>query len=327
MADFKQIVGHESIIEHFQAAIKNHSVSHAYLLNGENGSGKLLLAKAFAKSLQCENGGIDACGTCKSCLQAESMNHPDIITLSHEKLSIGVDDIRIQINQTISVKPYSGPYKIYIIPDANKMTEAAQNALLKTIEEPPAYAVLILLSDNPSALLPTILSRVVSLNLKQVPKEKVSAYLVERLSIPPEQAALSAGFAQGNIGKALRYASSEDFLDMKKDVLRLLKQIDDMEIPEIIDVIRHFGEHNFEINDILDLMLMWYRDVLMLKATNDANVLLYKDEYKAVSAQARKRNYDNIENIIQSLDKLKVRLAANVNFDTAMELMLMTLKE
>lgn len=327
MANFNQAIGHEQIIEYFQTAIKNQSLSHAYLLNGETGSGKMFLAKAFSKTLQCEAGGIQACDDCKSCLQAESSNHPDIIYVTHEKLGISVDDIRKQVNQTITIKPYSSRYKIYIIDEASKMTEAAQNALLKTIEEPPSYAIILLLTDNPAALLPTILSRVVTLDLKPVAKEKVRDFVAKRLNISPEEAALSANFAQGNIGKAIRYASSEDFFDMKNDVLRLVKQIDDMEIPEIIRVIRHFGEHKFEINDTLDLMLLWYRDVLMFKATNDANILLYRDEYKAISEQARKRNYENIENIIKALDKVKVRLAANVNFDTAMELMLLTLKE
>lgn len=327
MANFNQIVGHEQIIEHFQNSIRNQSVSHAYLLSGENGSGKMLLANAFAKTLQCEQGGINPCGTCKSCLQAESGNHPDIIYVTHEKLSISVDDIRSQVNQTIDIKPYSSKYKIYIINEASKMTEQAQNALLKTIEEPPAYAVILLLTENPGSLLQTILSRCVQLELKQVDKTKVTKYVAERLNISEEQASTAANFAQGNIGKAIRYASSESFLDNKNDVLRLLKQIDEMEIPDIISIIRHFGEHKAEINDTLDLMLLWYRDVLMFKATNDANILLYREEYRAISEQAKKRNYDNIENIIKAIQKAKIRLNANVNFDTAMELMLLTLRE
>lgn len=327
MANFNQIVGHEQIVEHFQNSIRNQSVSHAYLLSGENGSGKMLLANAFAKTLQCEQGGINPCGTCKSCLQAESGNHPDIIYVTHEKLSISVDDIRSQVNQTIDIKPYSSKYKIYIINEASKMTEQAQNALLKTIEEPPAYAVILLLTENPGSLLQTILSRCVQLELKQVDKTKVTKYVAERLNISEEQASTAANFAQGNIGKAIRYASSESFLDNKNDVLRLLKQIDEMEIPDIISIIRHFGEHKAEINDTLDLMLLWYRDVLMFKATNDANILLYREEYRAISEQAKKRNYDNIENIIKAIQKAKIRLNANVNFDTAMELMLLTLRE
>jgi len=150
MLDFKHIIGHEQIIQHLREAITSGKVSHAYILSGEDGAGKNLLADAFAMSLQCEekNGQANACGKCRSCMQATSNNHPDIIRVTHEKASIGVDDVRIQINNDIQVKPYSSPYKIYIIDEAEKLTEAAQNALLKTIEEPPVYAVLILLTNN-----------------------------------------------------------------------------------------------------------------------------------------------------------------------------------
>ena len=157
MANFKDIIGQKQAKEHFQTAIETGNISHAYIINGETGSGRRMLADAFAKALQCEkHPNADSCDGCKSCHQAESGNHPDIRYITHEKASISVDDIREQLNNDIQIKPYSSEHKVYIIPEANKMTEQAQNALLKTIEEPPAYAVIILLTDNLNALLPTI---------------------------------------------------------------------------------------------------------------------------------------------------------------------------
>ena len=161
MAGFSEILGHEQIIEHLQNAIKLQKVSHAYILDGEEGAGKKLLARAFAQTLQCERGGVDPCGECHSCKQAQSGNQPDIIEVTHEKpASIGVEDIRGQLCSDIQIKPYSSPYKIYIVDEAEKMTVQAQNALLKTIEEPPAYGVIMLLTTNADAFLPTILSPV-----------------------------------------------------------------------------------------------------------------------------------------------------------------------
>ncbi len=325
--DFNEIVGHDQIKEHLQTAIEQKKISHAYILNGEKGSGKKLIASVFAKTLQCEEKENNACGKCKSCLQADSMNHPDIIWVTHEKISIGVDDIRLQVNNDIGIKPYSGQYKIYIIDEADKMTEQAQNALLKTIEEPPEYAMILLLTNNINNLLPTILSRCVTLNLKTVSSDLIKEYLMKQRSIPDYAAELSASFAQGNIGKAIRYASSESFIDVKEDVLHLLKYIDDMEIYEIITAIKKLSEHKLEINDYIDLMILWYRDVLMLKVTNNPNLLLYKEEYKYIQRQASKRDYEGIENIIRAMDKAKIRLNANVNFDITMELMLLSLKE
>ena len=129
------------------SAVQADAVSHAYILNGERGSGKRLLANLFAMSLQCQNRAEDgeACGKCQSCKQAQSGNQPDIIKVTHEKPNtISVDDIRTQVNNDIVIKPYSSKYKIYIIPEADLMSAQAQNALLKTIEEPPEYAVIML---------------------------------------------------------------------------------------------------------------------------------------------------------------------------------------
>lgn len=329
MANFKDIIGQESIKKHLQTAIKTGNLSHAYIINGEYGSGRQTIASALAKTIQCQSktDDTDACGVCTSCKQAESHNHPDIKYITHDKTSISVNDIREQLNNDISIKPYSSEYKIYIIPDANKMTEQAQNALLKTIEEPPVYAIIILLTENCDSLLPTIRSRCVTLTMNPVEKDKICTYLENKFQLEPEQAQIAANYCQGNIGKAIRFASSSDFIEMKNQVLKLLKNLDSMDIASIIDTIKEFSTHKNDINDYLDLMLLWYRDVLMFKVTKDANLLLYSDEYSAISEQATKRDYENIENIIAAIDKAKVRLKANVNFDVTIELMIFAMKD
>ena len=329
MANFKDIIGQESIKKHLQTAIKTGNLSHAYIINGEYGSGRQTIASALAKTIQCQSktDDTDACGVCTSCKQAESHNHPDIKYITHDKTSISVNDIREQLNNDISIKPYSSEYKIYIIPDANKMTEQAQNALLKTIEEPPVYAIIILLTENCDSLLPTIRSRCVTLTMNPVEKDKICTYLENKFQLEPDQAQIAANYCQGNIGKAIRFASSSDFIEMKNQVLKLLKNLDSMDIASIIDTIKEFSTHKNDINDYLDLMLLWYRDVLMFKVTKDANLLLYSDEYSAISEQATKRDYENIENIIAAIDKAKVRLKANVNFDVTIELMILAMKD
>lgn len=329
MANFKDIIGQEQVKKHLQEGIKQGNLSHAYIINGETGSGRRLLASALTKTLLCENRTDqgDACGKCKSCLQADSNNHPDIRFITHEKASIGIDDIRDQLINDITIKPYSSSHKVYIIPDANKMTEQAQNALLKTIEEPPEYAVILLLTENAQNLLPTITSRCITLNTEPLDQEAITQYLIQNLQMEPERAKIAAGFCQGNVGKAIHFASSEDFQEMKQDTLQLLKKIDDIDISDIMSMIKELSLRKGKINEYLDLMLLWYRDVLMFKVTKDANILLYRDEYKAISRQASIRNYEDIEKIIKAIDKAKVRLNANVNFETAIELLLLTIKE
>ena len=328
MAGFSEIVGHEQIIEHLQNAIEADKVSHAYILNGPDKAGKMMIAKAFAQTLQCEKGGLEPCMECHSCKQAMTKNQPDIIYVRHEKSNtISVDDIRTQINNDIVVKPYSSKRKIYIVDEAEKMNQQAQNALLKTIEEPPAYAVLLLLTTNADTFLPTILSRCVRLNLKAVRDEEIKDFLMKKHQLPDYQADVCVAFAQGNVGKAIQLASSDSFNELKTAALQLLKRLDDIELYEMTEAVKQISEYKLEINDYFDLMMIWYRDILYFKATNDVNRLVFKDEVYDIKKQAAKSSYQGIETIIEALEKAKLRLNANVNFDLVIELLLLTIKE
>ena len=328
MAGFNEIVGHEQIIEHLKNAITMDKVSHAYIFNGPEYSGKMMLAEAFAMALQCEEHNPDGCMNCHSCKQAADRNQPDIIYVSHEKPNtISVDDIRQQLNNDIVIKPYSSKYKIYIVDEAEKMNPQAQNALLKTIEEPPAYAVIMLLTTNADGFLQTILSRCITLNLKSVKDETIRKYLMSHYQIPDYQADICTAFAQGNVGKAIQLASSDDFNELKAAALQLLKRLEDIDLYELGAAIKQIGEFKLKVQDYFDLMMIWYRDILYFKATNDVNKLIFKDEVYDIKKQAATHSYQGIEAIIEALQKAKVRLNANVNFDLVIELLLLTIKE
>ena len=303
-------------------------VSHAYILNGQRGAGKKMLANLFAQTLQCEAGGDEPCYECHSCRQATSANHPDIIRVTHEKPnSISVDDIRVQINEDIQVKPYSGKYKIYIVPDADMMTVQAQNALLKTIEEPPAYAVIFLLTENADSLLPTICSRCVMLKLRNIKDTLVKTYLMEVFQIPDYKADVCTAFAQGNIGRAIMLANSEHFNEIKEEAIQLLKYIDTMELAELVEAVKRISIYKIEITDYLDILMIWYRDVLLYKATKNIDRVIFGEEIDSIKERARKSSYEGIGTILDAIEKAKARLKANVNFDLAMELLLLTIKE
>ena len=328
MAGFHDILGHEQIIAHLQNAIEEDKVSHAYIFNGPEASGKMMLAEAFAMALQCEGEGKRPCLECRSCRQAADHNQPDIIYVSHEKPNtIGVDDIRTQINNDIDIKPYSSRYKVYIVDEAQKMNQQAQNALLKTIEEPPAYAVILLLTTNADSFLQTILSRCITLNLKAVKEDKIKEYLMKHYQIPDYQADICAAFSQGNVGKAIQLASSEEFGELKASVLQLMKRLEDIDLYEMTGAVKQIAEYKLSVNDYFDLMMIWFRDVLYLKATNDVDGLIFKDEVYDIKKQAAKRSYQGIETILEALEKAKIRLNANVNFDLVIELLLLTIKE
>jgi len=324
---FEEILGNEMVKDHFKKAIANHKISHAYILTGEAGMGRKSIANAFAMTLLCEKGGSEPCMTCHSCKQVMSGNHPDLIYVKHEKPgSIGVDDVREQINDTIMIRPYSSYYKIYIVDEAEKMTVQAQNALLKTIEEPPSYAVIILITTNQEAFLPTILSRCVQMKLKPLKDFTIKSYLTQNLHIPEKDADICAAFARGNLGKAIHLASSDEFKELFQKVMVLVKNVKTMDISMLLDCIREMKEQNFDIGEVLDLMQLWYRDVLMFKVTKDMNLLIFKDEYKMINETGEKVDYAGLEAILAAIDTARTRLNANVNMELAMELLLLTMK-
>ena len=308
MKSFDAIIGHKKIISHFEEAIKTGKVSHAYLLSGEDGSGKMMIAKAVAKALLCEH--KDGCGECAACKQVDSLNHPDVIYITHEKYEIRVDDIRKGINETIDIKPYSGDYKIYIIDDADRMNAGAQNALLKTLEEPPAYAVILLLTNNKDRLLDTILSRCVSMTLGSVRESEIEDYLKANTGASHADIAFAAAFSLGNIGRALHVLDTEEFKDMLNDTMNVITHMKRM-----------------EIYDFLDIIMVWYRDMLILKTTGSLNQLVFKDKYRQLKDQEIYISFEGISHILDEVEKARRRLIANVNFEVAIEMLLVTIKE
>lgn len=355
MSSFSDIYGYDTIKEHLQASIAMDKVSHAYIINGGLGAGKKLIAKIFAKTLQCENvnsenfnseninsenvnsgkagndlnaADINPCNKCHSCIQADSDNQPDIIWIRHEKpASIGVDDIREQLINDMQIKPYSSRYKIYIVDEAEKLTVQAQNALLKTIEEPPAYGIVILLTTNADIFLQTILSRCVVLDLKPLSDELVDKYLKDNYDTTDYERKFAVSFSQGKIGRAVTIIESKEFAQLREEVMHVVKYAKEMSTAEIMSAVKNIANYKLTIDDYLDLMAMWYRDVLLFKSTNDTNFIIFKDQMSLIKSQSVTMSYEGIEDILNSIDKVKIRLKANVNFDLVIELLIMSLKE
>lgn len=328
MSMYKKIVGHEDIINQLQTAVSVDRISHAYILQAEDGTGKKLIAQAFAEALLCEKGGVEGCGECHFCKQTASLSNPDLKWVSHEKpASIGVDDVRIQIVEDVMIKPYNGKYKVYIVDEAEKLTQQAQNALLKTIEEPPAYSVILFLTNNSDIFLPTILSRCTILKLRPLQTSVIEQYLVENYDVPDYEAGVCAAFSQGRLGKAIEFAKSEDFKNLKEEAVNMAKNVSSYDVADILNEVHKITGYKLQINDYIDILEIWFRDVLLFKATKDPNSLIFKEEVNAIRKQASKSSYEGVENILDALEKAKTRLKANVNFDLAIQLMLYNIKE
>ncbi|MCR5669507.1 MAG: DNA polymerase III subunit delta [Butyrivibrio sp.] len=346
MADFADIIDQEQMKEHMQNALTTGKVSHAYIISGEADSGKEYIARIFARALQCENRQekgefIESCNECHSCVQALSGSHPDIITITHEKpATIGVDDIRLQLNNDVIIKPYESRYKIYIMPEGEKMTPAAQNALLKTLEEPPSYIIIIILTSNINAFLPTILSRCIVLPMKPAKDDSIMKYLMEECKVVDYKAMLCAAFARGNVGKAVALASNEQFEELKSGTLDLIAKLENLEIHDMMDRLHILlapseeqeksakkGIDLGKLEEFMDILLFLFRDMLVYKATGEAEHLIFTDKVSYISSVTDRCSYENINNIIKNMEQAKKRIDSNVNTDLSLELMLLGIKE
>ena len=160
-----------------------------------------------------------------------------------------------------------------------------------------------------------------------MPLPLIRQYLMEELQIPDYRADICAAFSQGNVGKAIKLASSESFNEIKNSALQLIRRLKEIDLYEMMEAVKQISEYKLEINDYFDIMMIWFRDILLYKATTDVNGLIFKDEVYDIKKQASKSSYSGIEAILEALEKAKVRLTANVNFDLVMELLLLTIKE
>ena len=327
MAGLDNILENEEIKTYFYEALNSGHISHCYVIGGEEGLGKMTMAKSVAHMLVCRSEKNKPCGICPSCIQFESGNHPDVIYPKHEKPTVfGVDDVRDNIVADMQVRPYESDYKIYIIDEAEKLSVQAQNALLKTIEEPPSYGVLMLLSTNPSGLLDTIRSRSVILSMKPVSRQTLENFLKER-GVEEQRRKSISRFSQGNIGKALRLSASAEFSAMTGLLMSLLRNSDTMGFREMMNGIRQLEDYKLEIMDILSFIRMWYRDILMFKATSDPNLLIFTDEFSTIRRFSQKYSYNGIESILQEISVTERRLDANVNFSLSMELLWIAIRD
>lgn len=328
MPGFADIVGHEQIIRHLKSAVSMNKISHAYIFNGPDRSGKRMLAEAFAEALLCLENGSEGCHQCRSCKQALNRNHPDIIYVSHEKPNtISVGDIRQQLNGTIDVKPYNAEsrYKVYIVDEAEKMNEQAQNALLKTLEEPPAYAVILLLTTNADGFLQTIRSRCVTLELTAVADEKIHSLLMRKYQVVDYKAEVCVAFAQGNVGRAIMLAGSQEFNELKDATIKLVRKIADIELEDVMTEVKAIEEFN-QAQDFFDLLMLWYRDVLVFRSTGGQDKLIYKDQAYEIAKQAEQCTYEGLNNIFAQIETARKRIRANVNQDMTLELLLLNIK-
>lgn len=321
----RDIKGNQRNIDYFDQSAKLDKLSHAYIICGPKGSGKTAFVKFLVQGLMCEARGAIPCGNCAFCTKTETGNHPDIKWVTHEKPKvISVEEVRTQVVEDIVIKPYYGPYKIYVIDDAHLLNANGQNALLKTIEEPPAYGIIFIVTRNIDGLLDTIRSRCLKIDMEELDPDTIKKVLVSELGADAGKAREAAAFARGNLGRAMELVKGEGLTELKAKVETIAANVRDMDIVEMNKAALDLGEADTLL--IAEMFYTWFRDVLVAKSTSKLDDLYFLSHTEIIKEQADKLSYESINYILDGVENVKDQLNANVKAEAVFETLFLRIR-
>lgn len=324
---FTDIAGQDGAIAVLQRAIRHQRIPQAYLFSGPEGVGKKLTAVTLAKTLNCKELDDDSCDRCVSCHKIDEGNHPDVRIIEPEGQFIKIDQVRA-LQRDVGYKPYEGKRKVYILDHAEALRPEAANALLKTLEEPSADSLLILVTANVYALLPTVISRCQLLRFITLGVQPLTSLLIQQKEIPPEQAHLIASLSEGCPGRAFAMDTSEMFA--KRDEIEiLLKTLSSglRDVRILFSQVEGFLEKRADIQEFLDIMLVWYRDMFIIHEQGDTHLLANADAVTRLDQTARALSARQIQRLFDIVYQTKLDLLHNANLQLALEVMLISLTE
>ena len=306
---FNNIIGQEFAKKYMTSSIKNDKINHAYMFEGIDGIGKDLFAKKFGSIL----------------INIENVeNSPDYIKIEPTGSSIKIAQIR-ELQSDIVIKPHSN-YKIYVINHSEKMTVESQNALLKTLEEPPEYAIIILITNNKESLLPTIKSRCEIIKFLPISIMDLKKYLMDR-GIEENRAIVLANFSRGSIEKALELSESTDFLIMRDDIQKYIQFILEKNMVEILNISTDIDKYKDKIIVVLDMMVNYFRDMMMCMGRVDKDMIINGDRITFIQNMSKKITYSQVSKIIDIIEETKRKIRSNCNFSVSIQVMALNIYE
>jgi DNA polymerase-3 subunit delta' len=310
---FHDIYGHKRQIAVLQKAIFQRRVGHAYLFSGMNAIGKKTLAVKFTGALNCAatNDPPDACDKCPSCLKMQHSSHSDVIFIEADGQFIRINAIR-EIQEQMKFKPLEGKWRAVIIDDADKMNDQAANALLKTLEEPSASNILILISSRPYSLPATIISRCRQMRFGPLPADTVAQFLRERMGMEQQKSQLLAGLCGGSIGKALEL-DREDVVTWRAQIMQLLLKMRKDDPLSLLNLALFFTQDKREVKRGLDILNSCFRDALIFKETQKEALLINQDNHPLIAAISTRLSGEQILRNIALIDRAAETIEMNVN--------------
>lgn len=315
---FSEIIGQDVCVNFLRRALKTNKIAHAYLFAGTEGCGKQLTAQGLIAALFCPH--HTGCGSCPVCRKVMSGQHPDLHLLAPDGINIKISQIR-ELQHDLALRPYEAPRKACVIDGAERLNQASGNALLKTLEEPPGSALIILLTTNAESVLPTIRSRCQTLYFKNISEESIVSYLVGE-GADLEKARFAAAQSAGSLGKARTYIETASGLD-QNGTLRQLVQLNMGSIQSLFTLAETMGSDRDTALQGLSLMEGFFRDVLLAQQ----NVLTCRsgDRAELVEAEAARRSSASLPDILSEIRETRQVLQRNVNPQLALEVLFMSL--
>ncbi len=323
--DYREISGHKIAVEGLKRAVKSGNISHFYILEGEEGLGKMTIGRVFAKTLLCLQKNEEPCGTCSSCRRFETGSHPDYLEIRPEKGMIRKGEVE-GIIHTMTMSPFESDRKVILMDEAHLMNKEAQNALLKTLEEPPSYAHLILVTSSPKDLLPTIRSRGQNIRFYPLDRETVKGILLEQYGADQYNADFLADYSKGSVGRAIRLLKDEEFFQDREWAIELISALLKGEKHRVFSSSEEFAERKDRVQQILDIFLLWFRDLLLYKASAENSLIVNRDRLKLISEQST-LDFERINGIIEKIQDTIFNIQMNVNYQLSIETMLLKIQE
>lgn len=318
------IIGQSTLTNGFKSVMDSGRIVNSYIFTGPSGIGKKTISNFFAKLLLCD-GEDKPCNRCKSCRQLDSGNHPDLIRVRSQVKTIGVDLIR-EVRADIGIKPFQSEWKIYIIEKGDTMTQQAQNAFLKTLEEPPQHAILIILADSLANLLPTIISRCQIVRIPRLSTKEISKIVKINTQLSHDEALLLAKLSEGLPGKALELASSHEYQQMRDETLGILEGLATGSLIEAMGNIDYFLDNRDKAIQILEIMQLWLRDVLVLKQGGNQEIIINLDKITRLEDLANTFTTQAIQCNIEEIENSKEMLMSHANFQMTFENLLIKIQ-